>query len=297
MRWNPFNTSIGVALGGGAAKGIAHIGVLKAFEKEGVKISYLSGTSIGSLVAAYYAFGKTTDEILEVGEQLSFKRISSLSFRKGGLFSTESIRSMIIKDLGDVNIEDANIPLAICTTDIITGEQVAFEKGNLASAICASVAVPGLFAPVEIEGRKLVDGGIVENVPVSLLDDMGAGIIVAVDLNGVKTYPEPTGMLDVASNAINICMDLRTRDQLKQADVVLSLDLSDYSLTDNSDRAEQLLFEAYQPMRAKIRQVLWFKRTSYLHYLIRLVKDIVPLKIPELFKRFGKPSFPSIKIK
>ncbi len=298
MTWNPFNTSIGLALGGGAAKGIAHIGVLKAFEEEGVKISCLSGTSIGALVAAYYAFGKSADEILAVGEQLSFKRMRSFSLKtNGGFFTTDAIREMILRDLGNVNIEDGHIPLAICTTDIVSGEQVAFEKGNLADAVCASVAVPGVFAPVEINGRKLVDGGIVENVPVSLLDDLGAGILIGIDLNGVKSYSDPTGMIDVMGNAIDICMNLKTRDQLKKADVVLSLDLSSYNRTDNTDRIDALLNEGYVPMKAKIQKVLWFKRTNYLRYVFKVLKEIAPIKLPEFIKGWLRPKLPSIKIK
>ncbi len=298
MKWNPFNTSVGLALGGGAAKGIAHIGVLKAFEEEGVRISYLSGTSIGALVAAYYAFGKSPDEILAVGGQLSFKRMTSFSLRMmGGFFTTNAIQEMILRDLGDVNIEDALIPLSICTTDIVSGEQVAFEKGRLADAVCASVAVPGVFSPVEINGRKLVDGGLVENVPVSLAEDLGAGIIVGIDLNGVKRYPEPTGIIDVLGNAIDICMDLKTRDQLKGADIVLSLDLTSYSRADNTDCIDQLVMEGYRPMKAKIRKLLWFKRTNMIRYLMKILKDIIPLKIPDLIKRKLIESLPSIKIR
>lgn len=298
MKWNPFNTSVGLALGGGAAKGIAHIGVLRAFEEEGVRVSYLSGTSIGALVAAYYAFGKNTDEILAIGEQLSFKRMTSFSLlKRGGFFTTDAIQEMIVDDLGDVNIEDAHIPLAICTTDIETGEQVVIEKGNLAAAVCASVAVPGIFSPVEIDGRKLVDGGLIENVPVSLAEDLGAGIVIGVDLNAVKRYPEPNNMIDVLGNAIDICMDLKTRDQLKEADIVVSLDLTSYSRSDNTDCIDQLVMEGYRPTKAKIRKLLWFKRTNTIRYLLKVLKDIVPLKIPEVIKRKVKETLPSIKIR
>jgi len=298
MKWNPFNTSVGLALGGGAAKGIAHIGVLKAFEEEQVKISCLSGTSIGALVAAYYAFGKSADDILKLGEQLSFKRMTSFNLIKmGGLFTTDQIRTMIHRDLGDVSIESANIPLAICTTDIISGEQVVFEKGNLADAVCASVAVPGIFVPVEVDGRTLVDGGIVENVPVSLLEDLGAGIIVGIDLNGVKKYPEPSGMIDVLSNAVDICMDLKTRDQLKCADIVVSLDLTHYSRSDNTHCIDKLVLEGYKPMKTKIRKLLWFKRANIVRYLFKVLREIIPLKIPELIKNRVKSRLPSIKFK
>lgn len=285
MKLNPFNTKIGLALGGGAAKGIAHIGVLKAFEEESVEISFLTGTSIGALVAAYYAFGKSVDEIWEVGKELKLQKIVNLSLQKKGFFTTDSIRQMIHKDLGKVNIEDAKIPLAICTTDITTGEQIIFREGDLATAVCASVAVPGLFAPVEVAGRMLVDGGITENVPISPLEKMGAGIIVGIDLNGVKTYPKPNDLMAVIGNSIDISIDVNTRRQLKEADIILSIDLSRYNRLDNSDRAKELFNEGYYPMKRKISRLLWYKRTNYFQYLWKLIKEFNPVKIPHIFKK------------
>lgn len=187
MKLNPFNTRIGLALGGGAAKGIAHIGVLKAFEEEQIKIHCISGTSAGALIASYYAFGRPAESILSICSTLNLSKIINFTFERGGLFSTNAIREMIHRDLGDVRIEDAEIPLAICATDIETGEQLIFREGNLADVVCASMAVPGLFVPVEIDGRILVDGGLVENVPISPLAKMGAGITVAVDLSHGKS--------------------------------------------------------------------------------------------------------------
>lgn len=285
MILNPFNTKIGLALGGGAAKGIAHIGVLKAFDEEKITISYLSGTSIGALVAAYFAFGKSVDEIWDVGKKLNLQKVVGFSLQRKGFFTTDSIRQMIIKDLGKVNIEDANIPLAICTTDITTGEQVIFKEGDLASAICASIAVPGLFAPVHIAGRMLVDGGITENVPISPLEKMGAGIVVGIDLNGVKSYPKPTDLMGVIGNSIDISIDINTRNQLQEADIVLSIDLSKYNRLDNSDRAQELFNEGYHPMRRTISKLLWYKRTNYFHYLWKLIKEFNPIKIPHIFKK------------
>jgi NTE family protein len=297
MKWNPLNTRIGVALGGGAAKGLAHVGALQAFEEEAVRIDYLAGTSIGALVASYYAFGKPLEDIRKIGAEMHVTKVMNFTLKKRGFFNTDAIREMILRDLGDVRIEDAKIPLSICTTDIVTGEQVTFEKGSLALAVCASMAVPGLFVPVEIDGRLLVDGGIVENVPVSVLDDMGAGIIVAIDLNGIKKYPVPNDVVDVIGNAIDIGMDLRTRDQLKKADIVLSLDLSQYSRVGNAENAHDLYMEGYRPMKSKIKRLLWYKRANYLLYLFKAFLELVPLKIPELIKRSYRPIRPRIKIK
>ncbi len=280
MKWNIFNSSIGVALGGGAARGIAHIGVLHAFEEDGVNISYISGTSIGALVASYYAFGKSIEEIKAVGKELNFTSVIGLSLQKKGLFSTRSMEKMIVKDLGDVNIEDAQIPLAICATDISTGEQVVLRRGNLAKAVCASTAVPGIFVPVEIEGRTLVDGGISENVPISLLDEMGAGFTIGINLNGNQEYSPPKDIISIMSNAIDIAIDLRTRDQLKTADFVLSLDLKRYSRMDNSGQFDDLYNEGYYGTQKQFKKLLWYRKVRIVFYLEKLFLAIVPFKIP-----------------
>lgn len=284
MKLNPFNTRIGLALGGGAAKGIAHIGVLKAFEEEQIRIHCISGTSVGALVASYHAFGRPAESILSICSTLNLSKIINFTLERGGLFSTNAIREMIHRDLGDCRIEDALIPLAICATDIETGEQLIFREGNLADAVCASMAVPGLFVPVEIGDRTLVDGGLVENVPISPLAKMGAGITVAIDLSHVSRYPKPQDTFDVISNAINIGIDFNTRKQLKNADIVVPLDLSSYSLTNNADRVDELYLEGYRPMQQKIRRVLWYKRMNVVINLLKAARALLPFKVPEILK-------------
>lgn len=282
MKWNLFNQSIGLALGGGAGKGIAHIGVLQVLEEKEVEIACISGTSIGALVASYYAFGKPIEDIKAIGESLSFSSMIGFSIQKKGLFSTKSIREMILRDLGDVSIEQANIPLAICTTDILTGEKVILTKGPLADAVCASTAVPGIFVPVEIDGRPLVDGGITENVPVSALDIMGAGITIAVDLNGVTEYQPPKDMVAIMSNAIDIAIDQRTKEQLKTADVVLSFDLAEYSRFGNPEQFDALYQYGYDFTHKKISRLYWYRKTRILYYLRKVLRVILPLKWPEI---------------
>ncbi|RZF21837.1 patatin [Halobacteriovorax vibrionivorans] len=297
MRWNFLNTKIGVAFGGGAAKGIAHIGVLKAFEEKNIKISYVSGTSVGAIVASYYAFGKNYEDFQELAKKLNYKDSISWTIPKKGFFSTKSIREMIIKDLGDVNIEDAQIPLAICTTDISTGEQVIFHRGNLADAICASVCVPGAFIPQVIEGRTLVDGGITENVPVSPLYKMGAGIIVAVDLNGVQKYQEPDDTFAIISNAMDIAIDLRTREQIQDADIILSLDLSKYNRLNNSKCIEELINEGYRPMIDSLSSLSWYRNANYIEFLKKLIIEFLPFRIPRVISNIYKKKLSQIFIK
>lgn len=284
MKLNPFNRRIGLALGGGAAKGIAHIGVLRAIEENALDIDFIAGTSIGALVASYYAFGKTVDNLQDLSKEMSFTSLIGFTLQKKGLFSTKSIREMVLKDLGDVNIEDARIPLAICASDIATGERIILRSGKLADAICASLAVPGIFIPVEMDGRLLVDGGITENVPVSALEQMGAGITIAVDLNGCPHYQVPDDMIAIMGNAIDIAIDLRTKEQLKKADLVLALDLANFSRFGDTEEFKELFHLGYEGMQKKINQYFWYRKTRYFFYLKKLLVMIAPLKVPEILK-------------
>lgn len=292
MKLNPFNRKIGIALGGGAAKGIAHIGVLKAMEENGLDIEYISGTSIGALVASYYAFGKSIDTLEEISADMSFTSLIGFTLQKKGIFSTKSIKQMIERDIGEVYIEQANIPLAICATDIATGEQITLTEGKLSDAICASMAVPGVFIPVEIHGKMLVDGGITENVPVSVLDKMGAGITIAVNLNGCPHYQEPKDLVAIMGNAIDIAIDLRTKEQISKADLVLSMDLAHFSRLGDEKEFQELMKLGYEGMSKKLNQYFWYKRTRYFFYLKKVLLLIAPVKIPDalnikkLFKKW-----------
>lgn len=267
-----FRTKIGLALGGGAAKGPAHIGVLRALEEHQIRIEAISGTSVGALIASLYAFGKSLDEIYELAKDMTVSKMSSFTMRKGGFATTELIERLVLDNLGDVSIEDALIPLAIIATDIHTGEEIVFKKGKLSKVVAASVAVPGIFVPVEINNRKLVDGGIVENVPISPLKKMGVNTIIAVDLNGVQSYQEPKDVIDIVTNALDIAIDSKTKVQLKEADMVVSLDLVTYSRTDNRERIHELMDLGYKETAKKITTIVWYKRTNLLQWIRKFAK-------------------------
>ncbi|HDP97696.1 MAG TPA: patatin, partial [bacterium] len=158
---------IGLALGGGAVLGAAHIGVLKAMEELDIPVHFVAGTSIGALVAALYAFGKDYKQIEKIAAELDWLDVSGLSLSQYGLLSNKKLGKIINKAIGDVDFEDARIPLAMIATDISHGKEVVLKQGNVATAVMASTCIPGIFIPVEIEGKLLVDGGVVENVPIS----------------------------------------------------------------------------------------------------------------------------------
>jgi NTE family protein len=177
---------IGLALGSGSARGWAHIGVINALAEQGVEPDIITGCSIGSLVAAAYAKGEL-DELENWVRQLQWNEIVDLmdiSFLGGGFLKGDKLIEFFKKGTKDINIEDLEIPFGAVTTDLETGREIWLQNGSLFDAVRASIALPGLFTPVEREGRWHVDGGLVNPVPVSLCRAMGAEIVIAVNLNG-----------------------------------------------------------------------------------------------------------------
>jgi len=239
---------IGLALGGGAILGAAHIGVLKALDEEKIPISAISGTSIGALVAALYAFGVSPDQIEKIALELDWLDISGFAFSRLGLLSNEKMGKKIDDVLGEVQFKDARIPLSIIATDIGRFEKVVLETGDVARAVMASACVPGIFIPVEIDNHLLVDGGLMENVPISPLMRRGMDKIVGVDLNAGRKYKKPDDLIDVVINAMDIAIDNATSMQVQKADLLIAPHLSAYNRAD-SGRVRDLIREGYTAAR------------------------------------------------
>ena len=180
------NPKIGLALGSGSARGWAHIGVIRALAEEGIEPDIITGCSIGALVGAAYAKGEL-DNLEDWVRQLKWKEIVDLmdiSFLGGGFLKGDKLIDFFKKGTKDIEIEDLDIPYGAVTTDFDSGREIWLQNGSLLDAVRASIALPGLFTPVERDGRWHVDGGLVNPVPVSLCRAMGAEIVIAVNLNG-----------------------------------------------------------------------------------------------------------------
>ena len=192
--------TIGLALGGGAAKGIAHIGVIKALEKAGIGIDYISGTSMGALVGGYYAVTKDICGLEKLMLNIRKKDIFSLNDiikkRSGAFFRGDNIAEKLKEELGNIKIEDCKIPFVAIATNVKNGDEVLLKSGNLVDAIRASIAVPIIFSPVEIDGKLLMDGGLVNPVPADAVRDLGAEFVVAVDVSS-RWLEEPEKMLNI----------------------------------------------------------------------------------------------------
>ncbi len=234
--------------------GAAHVGVLKAIKELEIQIDYIAGTSIGAFVAAFYAFGKSWEEIGEIALDLHWIDITEISLSRYGLLSNEKMGQLVIEHIGDKNIEDSSIPLAILATDASNGEKVILDTGSVAEAVMASSCIPGVFRPSD-EGKKmLVDGGVVENVPIHTVRNMGAGYVIGVDLNAEQSYEKPENILDVILNSFHFIMKTAASLQTEDADLLIKPDLSAYNWT-NMEHVEDLMEKGYQDARKALEKI------------------------------------------
>lgn len=239
------NQKWGLAFGGGGAKGSAHIGIVKYLQENDIEPHAISGNSIGSLIAAMYAFRLSHREIKEAFLELEPFKLTFLRPTPLGVMRNHSVYNVLTNHFGrKTKIEDAQIPLAIHTTNIVTGQPHPLLEGNLIEAVMSSCCVPGLYIPNESDEVILVDGGLTENVPISVLPKLGAEKTVAINLNGHSSYTRPKNVMDVLANSFDIAIDHTTRTQLREADFVFDLDLSKYSrfMIDNVDEMIELAY-------------------------------------------------------
>ncbi len=245
IKWIRRNRKIGLALGGGAALGGAHIGVLRAFDELGLKISQISGNSIGAVVACLYAFGKNWQEIEEIAMEMNWMDVSNFSPSKYSLFSNKKLGEKLKEIIGDKEFNESQIPLSVVASNLNTGNKSILKKGKVIEAVMASAAIPGLFKPVEMDGALLVDGGLVENIPVSLLQDTRADIIIGVNLNARRSLRKPENWFGVMINSYYTLIDSLSKAYTTNADLMIEPDLSDFSLIDTK-QTKELVEKGYE---------------------------------------------------
>lgn len=244
---------VGIALGGGAVLGAAHIGVLRALEEIDIEISYITGTSIGAFVGALYAFGNTSKDIEKIALELNWMDISGIAFFENGLLSNAKMGELLEKSLGENKIEDAEIPFAAIATDISSGEKVIIDKGSVTQAVMASTCIPGVFSPVECNEKLLVDGGIVENIPIDTVKKMGADYVIGVDLNARKTFNKPDSILDVMINSFHFTLKAAAKFQTENADLLITPDLSKFNMV-STDQIKELIEQGYKDAKEQLEK-------------------------------------------
>jgi NTE family protein len=232
---------IGLALGGGAARGFAHIGVLQVLEEQGIKPDVIVGTSAGSVVATLYASGKTPTEMANIAMNLDESSLSDWVFPGRSLMKGEAIAKLVRTHTGGKPIEAMRLPLGIVAADLQTGQAILFRKGDAAQAVRASSSVPGVFEPVKINGHEYIDGGAVSPVPVRFARQMGADIVIAVDISAIPEGQPTKGMVDILMQTFNIMGHSISQFEMLEADVVMRPKLEGIGSADFGARRLSLL--------------------------------------------------------
>lgn len=226
---------VGLALSGGAARGFAHIGVVKVLQQNEIPIDFVTGASVGSLVGALYCGGYGWQEMIDIAESLEWHKLVSPTLSGMGLVSSRKLEKFVGELLGEMDFEELDIPFRAVAVDISRGEEVVFSSGSVARAVRASSAIPGIFEPLIEDDRALVDGGVMNNFPVALARDMGARKVVAVDLNADRAdVAQPVNLLDVTLRSFVMLVNVSSEDGRADADVLIQPDLEEFSYHDLS---------------------------------------------------------------
>ena len=232
---------IGIALGGGAAKGFAHIGVIKMLEANGFAPAFVAGTSAGSVVGALYASGMDAFELQEKAVALDESKIRDLQFSSGGLVQGQKLEDYVNEQVRRKPLEQMAKPFVVVATRLEDGERTVFARGNTGQAVRASSSVPGVFQPVTIGKYHFVDGGIVSPVPVDAARQLGADIVIAVDISNKARGQTPGDMLGTLGQSIAIMGQKLGQAELARADVIIRPQVLDIGSADFSQRANAIL--------------------------------------------------------
>lgn len=269
----PAHLGIGLALGGGFARGIAHVGVLKVLEEENIPISCIAGTSVGALIGAAYCSGISAAELEQVAARVRFKHIASWTLSRYGFASNQRMIGFLNKLLKVKTFEELSIPLAVTATDFSTGEGVVFHSGPLIDPVRASCSYPGMFLPVKIRGRLLIDGMLSHTVPTRPLRQMGADRVLAVHLKGKWTDGDgPRHLFDVIGQCFSIAQEMNSNQWRPAADLVIEPDVNGYKY-DAFEHSAELVRAGEIATRAALPEIRkWFE--PHLDHGLNLPKPI-----------------------
>ena len=256
---------IGLALGGGAAKGFAHVGVIRALEENGIKAQIVTGTSAGSLVGSLYAYGYTPDQLQQISYQLDELNLADFTFSSNGVIKGNRLQQFVDGQVKNTPLQKLSRKFTAVATDLDSGQSIGFNTGDTGIAVRASCSIPNVFMPVAMNGHRYVDGGLSAPVPVSYARKAGANFVIAVDITA-KPKQGSNGFLANFDQTINILSIKLLHEQLKQADIVISPDISQLSSFgfDKKQQAIDLGYKATMAQMPLIKQKIsaWQKANS-----------------------------------
>ena len=258
----PVKLKIGLALGGGAAKGFAHIGVIKMLEASGIHPDVVAGTSAGSVVGALYASGMDAFALQQTAFGLDEAKIRDVRLFSGGLVQGQALQDYVNQLLHKQPIEQLKMPFAAVATELESGTRTVFVRGNTGRAVRASSSIPGVFEPVEIHGKHYVDGGVVSPIPVDAARQLGADFVIAVDISAAPDGSNPQGMMNIVGQSISIMGRQLAAQESARADVVIRPDLRGIGPTAFEQKNQAILegekaaLAAVPTIRAKLAAML-----------------------------------------
>jgi NTE family protein len=255
--------TIGLALGGGGARGLAHIGIIKALVNAGLRVDFIAGTSMGAVVGGLYAAKQDLETVESVFDKMKRRDVYPvgrlLAKRDGALFRDASVAKLLEDEFARETIEHCEIPFAAVATDVKNGDAVVLKEGRLIDAIRASIALPLMFQPVRIGDRLLMDGGFSNPVPADVVRAMGADYVIAVDVtsqwvNIADEHVSWRGMYDIVSNALGVIEYQISREILKKADIVLRPPVTGHTWLD-FDHADAIISAGLEEVRTHLREI------------------------------------------
>lgn len=260
----PAPPKIALALGGGAARGFIHVGVIKALEAQGIVPDIIVGTSAGAVVGALYASGLSGFDLQKTAMEMEEGQVGDWSLPDRGIFKGEALQNFVNKAVGQRPLEKMPKTLAVVATDLRSGERVVFRNGNTGMAVRASAAVPGVFQPVPINGREYVDGGLVSPVPSMVARELGATFVIAVDISARPRDARVQSTLDVLLQTFSIMGQSISRHEAANADVVIKPTVAELPATDFQGRHRAVLEgeKAAAAIMADLKQKLERKRAG-----------------------------------
>jgi NTE family protein len=262
---------VGLALSGGTAKAVTHIGVIKALTEENVPISQIAGTSGGAMVGAFYASGMPLASLIELSNNLSWGKLISIRLSRLGFISSKRIEDFVKGIIGDVTFEDLKMPLHVVATDLETGRKHVFNSGPVARAVRASCSIPQIFLPVEIDGCYYVDGGFAEYLPVGTLHEIDEMMVIGSHLAHTKgIYRRPRNYLQLAMHIMGLVAKTNYVISREHADVLIHPHMDDFSPF-NFDTAQSMNDLGYRMTKEAMPEIrrVWKQKSSRWHKFVQ----------------------------
>jgi len=245
---------LGIALGGGFARGLAHVGVLKVLEDEGIPVDYVAGTSVGAVIGAAYCSGVSARELEEIAKMVRFRDFARWTVSRYGICNNDRMAVFLPRVVKVKTFEELRIPLAVAATDFVTGEPVVIRSGPICDPVRASCAYPGMFAPVQVDGHLLVDGMLGHPVPTTPLREMGADHVIGVHLSAHWVQRGPRHLFDIIGQCFSIAQARMSFHWRKDADLLLEPEVDGFAY-DEFERSAELIAKGEAAMRTALPEL------------------------------------------